>query len=32
VALGLAAVVTVALGVTNIATRFGDLAVFAGLG
>jgi NADH-quinone oxidoreductase subunit N len=31
VALGLAAVVTVALGVTNIATRFGDLAVFAGL-
>ena len=32
VALGLAAVVTLALGVTNIATRFGDLAVFAGLG
>jgi NADH-quinone oxidoreductase subunit N len=32
VALGLAAVVTLVLGVTNIATRFGDLAVFAGLG
>jgi NADH-quinone oxidoreductase subunit N len=32
VALGLAALVTLTLGVTNIATRFGDLAVFAGLG
>jgi NADH-quinone oxidoreductase subunit N len=32
VALGLAAAVTLVLGVTNIATRFGDLAVFAGLG
>src|SRR5215213_811251 len=32
VALGLAAVITIALGVTNIATRFGDLAIFAGLG
>jgi NADH-quinone oxidoreductase subunit N len=32
VALGLAAVITLVLGVTNIATRFGDLAVFAGLG
>jgi NADH-quinone oxidoreductase subunit N len=31
VALGLTAVVTLALGVTNIATRFGDLATFAGL-
>jgi NADH-quinone oxidoreductase subunit N len=29
VALGLAAVITIALGVTNIATRFGDLATFA---
>ena len=32
VALGLAAAITIALGVTNIATRFGDLATFAGLG
>jgi NADH-quinone oxidoreductase subunit N len=32
VALGLTAVVTLVLGVTNIATRFGDLATFAGLG
>ncbi len=31
-ALGLTAVITLVLGVTNIATRFGDLAVFAGLG
>jgi NADH-quinone oxidoreductase subunit N len=32
VALGLTAAVTLVLGVTNIATRFGDLATFAGLG
>ncbi|CAN5458535.1 NADH-quinone oxidoreductase subunit N [soil metagenome] len=31
-ALGLAAVATIVMGVTNLATRFGDLAVFAGLG
>ena len=32
VAVGLAAVVTLVLGFTDIATRFGDLATFAGLG
>ncbi len=31
-ALGIAAVATIVMGVTNLATRFGDLAVFAGLG